>query len=336
MTSTTQVPPSQPATEGLVQPGRRSGAARALLDPGRLAEWAALIGLVVLAIIFQSLNPTFLSLGNIRAMLVASAILIVLAVGQTFVIATSGIDLSIASTMTLAAVIFGWTYTAGWPLPLSIVAAVITGGLVGVANGVLVSRGKITDFIVTLGTLSAASGLALVIADGKPVTVISPPLLRFSTGSIGVIGYSVVVAAVLALVAHVVLFRTRFGTYVLAVGGNAEAATATGVRTARIKTWVYVISGLLAGIASILLVARVGAAEPAANTAFLLNSVAAVVLGGVSLFGGRATIIGPVIGALLLTALVNGLTLLGVSQFYQPLSVGVVVVAAAFLTRFQK
>jgi ribose transport system permease protein len=215
-------------------------------------------------------------------------------------------------------------------------AAVVAGGLVGLANGLLISRGKITDFIVTLGTLSAASGLALIISDGKPMTIISAPLLRLSTGSVGIIGYSVIIAAVLAVIAHIVLFRTRFGTYVLATGGNPEAANATGVRTARIKTAVYVISGTLAGVGAILLVARVGAAEPAANTAFLLNSVAAVVLGGVSLFGGRATIAGPVVGALLLTALVNGLTLLGVSQFYQPLSVGIVVVAAAFLTRFQK
>jgi ribose/xylose/arabinose/galactoside ABC-type transport system permease subunit len=133
-----------------------------------------------------------------------------------------------------------------------------------------------------------------------------------------------------------VLFSTRFGTHVLASGGSPEAATATGISTARIKIAVYTISGVLAGLAAILLVARVGAAEPASNTAFLLNSVAAVVLGGVSLVGGRATIIGPVVGALLLTALANGLTLLGVSQFYQPVAVGTVVVLAALLTRFQR
>lgn len=307
-----------------------------LTDLGQWAEWAAPVGLVVLVIIFQSLNSTFLSAGNIESMLVAAAILIVLAIGQTFVIATSGIDLSIASTMTLAAVIFGLVFTNGGGLVGAMFAAVLAGGVVGLANGVLVSKGKITDFIVTLGTLSAASGLALILSDGKPATIISAPLLRLSTGSVGILGYSAIIAAVLAAFAHIVLFRTRFGTYVLATGGNADAANATGVRTARIKTWVYVISGGLAGVGSILLVARIGAAEPAANTAFLLNSVAAVVLGGVSLFGGRATIAGPVVGALLLTALVNGLTLLGVSQFYQPLSVGVVVVAAAFLTRFQK
>jgi ribose transport system permease protein len=307
---------------------------RSVLDPANLATWAAPIALVLLAIVFQVLNPTFLSLGNLTSMLTSSAILIVLAIGQTFVVATAGIDLSIASAMTLAAVIFGIVFDAG--LLAAVVAAVVTGLLVGLVNGLIISRGRITDFIVTLGMLSAASGMALIFADGKPKTIISAPLLKLSTGTVWIFGYSFLIAIALAAVAHVVLFHTRFGTYVLATGGNSEAAAATGVSTARIKTAVYIIAGLTAGIAAILLVARVGAAEPASNTSFLLNSVAAVVLGGVSLFGGRATIAGPVVGALLLTGLVNGLTLLGVSQFYQPLSVGVVVVAAAFLTRFQK
>jgi ribose transport system permease protein len=307
---------------------------RKVIEPSNLANWAAPIALVVLAVVFQALNPTFLSLGNVESMLSAASILIVLAVGQTFVVATAGIDLSIASAMTFAAVIFGAVFRFG--LFAAILAAIVAGLTVGLVNGLLIARGRITDFIVTLGTLSAASGMALIVADGKPKTIISAPLLKLSTGTVWIFGYAFLLAVVLALVAHVVLFHTRFGTYVLATGGNTEAASATGVSTARIKTAVYVISGLAAGIAAVLLVARVGAAEPASNTSFLLNSVAAVVLGGVSLFGGKATIVGPVIGALLLTALVNGLTLLGVSQFYQPLSVGIVVVLAAFLTRFQK
>ena len=307
---------------------------RALVDPSNLATWAAPIALVVLAVVFQALNPTFLSLGNLTSMLTSAAILIVLAVGQTFVVATAGIDLSIASAMTLAAVVFGIVFDAG--LAAAVIAAVATGLAVGLVNGLIIARGRITDFIVTLGMLSAASGAALIFADGKPKTIISAPLLTLSTGTVWIFGYSFLIAIALAVVAHVVLFHTRYGTYVLATGGNREAAAATGVATARVKTAVYVISGLTAGIAAILLVARVGAAEPASNTSFLLNSVAAVVLGGGGLFGGRATIAGPVVGALLLTGLVNGLTLMGVSQFYQPLSVGIVVVAAAFLTRYQK
>jgi ribose/xylose/arabinose/galactoside ABC-type transport system permease subunit len=309
---------------------------RNLRDVGFWAEWAALVGLVVLVVVFQIANPTFLSTGNVESMLVAAAILIILSVGQTFVITTAGIDLSIASAMTLAAVTFGQAFSRGWGLLACCLAALLAGAVVGVVNGVLIARGKITDFIVTLGTLSAASGAALILADGKPVTVINATLLRLSSGSIGIFGYGFLIAIAVAVIAHVTLFHTRFGTHVLATGGSPEAATATGISTSRIKIAVYVLSGVLAGLAAILLVARVGSAEPAANTAFLLNSVAAVVLGGVSLFGGRGTIVGPVIGALLLTALVNGLTLLGVSQYYQPLAVGIVVVLAALLTRFQR
>jgi ribose transport system permease protein len=309
---------------------------RRFRDIGFWADWAALVGLIVLVVIFEIANPRFLSAGNIQSMLVAAAILTILAVGQTFVIATAGIDLSIASIMTFAAVVFGQAYTHGWGLPASVLAAVAAGALVGVANGLVISRGKITDFIVTLGGLSAASGAALILANGKPVTIIDSFLLQLSAGGVGIFGWSAIIAAVVAVIAHGVLFHTRFGTHVLATGGAPEAASATGISTGRIKVAVYTISGVLAGFGAILLIARVGAAEPAANTSFLLNSVAAVVLGGVSLFGGRATILGPVIGALLLTALTNGLTLLGVSQFYQPLAVGVVVVLAALLTRFQR
>jgi ribose/xylose/arabinose/galactoside ABC-type transport system permease subunit len=327
--------PSTTTAESPAETRSETWSARAK-DVGFWAEWAALVGLIALIVIFGALSPTFLSAGNIQSMLVAAAILIILSVGQTFVIATAGIDLSVASTMTLGAVAFGQAYAHGWGLWPSCLTAVAAGTVVGVANGLLVARAKITDFIVTLGTLSAAAGLALILSDGKPVTVIDAGLLTLSTGGIGVLGWTFLIAAVVAIAAHVTLFRTRFGTHLLATGGSPEAATATGISTARIKIAVYVISGVLAGFAAILLVGRIGAAEPAANTAFLLNSVAAVVLGGVSLFGGRATIIGPVLGAMLLTALVNGLTLLGVSQFYQPLSVGIVVVLAAFLSRFQR
>lgn len=300
------------------------------------AEWAALIGLIGLVIVFQSVNSTFLSLGNIESMLTASAILIVLAVGQTFVITTGGIDLSVASVMTFAAVIFGTVYKHGGSLVWSCLAAVLAGALFGMVSGLLVSVGKITDFIVTLGSLSAASGLALIVSDGKPITIIDRTLLTLTSDGLGVFGWSFLVAVAVAAIGHVVYFHTRFGTHVLATGGSAEAATAAGIRVARVKLAVYVIAGVLAGLAAILLVARVGAAEPAADTSYLLNSVAAVVLGGVSLAGGRGNILSPVFGALLLTALTNGLTMLGVSQYYQPLSVGVVVVLAALLTRFQK
>lgn len=306
---------------------------------GRVSFWAdhaAIIGLVLLVIVFTVLNPVFLTLGNIQSILVAASILMVLTVGQAFVILTDGIDLSVASTMTLGVIAFGIAFSQGAGLLVSMIAAVVASTLIGVINGLMIAKGKITDFIVTLGSLSVASGLALVLSDGKPTSVTSIELINFSTHGLLNFGFPFLVAAAIAVIAHITLFRTRFGTHVFATGGSREAAQATGIRTTRIKIAVYTISGLLAGIAAILLVARVGAAEPAANTTFLLNSVAAVVLGGVSLTGGRGNIFGPIVGALLLTVLTNGLTLMNVSQFYQPLAVGVVVILAAFLSRFQK
>ncbi len=178
--------------------------------------------------------------------------------------------------------------------------------------------------------------MALILSNGEPVTIINGFLLRLATGSLGPVPYFVLVAAVVAIVAHMVLFHTPFGAHLLATGGDPEAARAMGINTDRVKIAAYTISGFLAGLASILLTARIGAAEPNANTTFLLNSVAAVVLGGVSLFGGRGNVIGPVVGALLLTALVNGLTILGVSQFYQQLAIGIIVVLSALLMRYQR
>ncbi|MFB2585325.1 ABC transporter permease [Herbiconiux liukaitaii] len=300
------------------------------------AENAAPIGLVALVIVFSILSPTFLTLGNIKAMLVAAAILVILAIGQAFVITTGGIDLSISATMTFGAIGFGLAFSNGAGFWLSALVAVVAAMLIGLINGLLIAKGKVTDFIATLGTLSVATGLALIVSNGKPISINSPELLTLTSGSIGIFGYPIILAAVIAVAAWFFMFRTRFGLHVQAVGGNEESAVANGIRATKVRMAVYLIAAGLAGLAALLLVARVGAAEPAINTQYLLNSIAAVVLGGVSLTGGKAKIVGPVIGALLLTALTNGLTLLGVSQFYQPLAVGLVVVLAALLTRFQK
>lgn len=339
-TSTPSLRKAPPAPDAAQKPG--PGAPQgdrwhaALKDIGFWADHAAIIGLVLLVIVFTFLNPVFLTLGNIQSILVASSILMVLTVGQAFVILSDGIDLSVASTMTLGVIAFGIVFSQGGGLLLSMLAAVVAAGLIGFLNGVLVAKGKITDFIVTLGSLSVASGLALVISDGRPISVFDVALVNFSTQGLLIFGFPFIVAAIIAVLAHVLLFRTRFGTHLFATGGSKEAAQATGISTVRIKIAVYTISGSLAGIAAIMLVARVGAAEPAANTTFLLNSVAAVVLGGISLAGGKGNIFGPIVGALLLTVLTNGLTLMNVSQFYQPLAVGIVVILAALLSRFQK
>jgi ribose/xylose/arabinose/galactoside ABC-type transport system permease subunit len=192
---------------------------------------------------------------------------------------------------------------------------------------------RIPDFIVTLGSFSLTSGIALVVSQGIPVQISDQLLRTLSTGSIWLFRLNFLVAVALSVVLHVVLFHMRFGTYVLATGGNLDAARAMGINVARMKFLVYVLCGSLAGVTAVMLIAFIGAAQPAPSTQFLLSAIASVVLGGVSLFGGRATIHGPVVGAIFLTVLYDGLTLLGFSAFYQPIVVGIVVIAAAVLMR---
>lgn len=314
----------------------RPSLAALLTDLSFWADWASVVGLVGLVIVFGIAQPIFLSAANLQALLLAAAILVVLATGQTFVVATSGIDLSLAAAVMLGAIVLGLVHAAGWGILLACVLAIAATSAIGFINGVLITAGKIPDFVVTLGTLSAVTGLGLILSGGEPTMVGSPFLLKLASGSFGPFGYPVWVAAAVVLVAHIALFHTRFGVHLLATGGQAESAHSLGIRTNRIKIAAYTISGFCAGIAALLLVARIGSAEPLINTSLLLNSVAAVVLGGVSLFGGRASILGPAIGALMLTALVNGLTLLSVSHFYQPLAVGAIVVLAALIMRYQR
>lgn len=327
---TSQPVPRQDAKE------RRPSWAANLASPSFWADWASAVGLIGLVVVFGILQPVFLTPANFQALLLAAAIPTVLCIGQTFVIMTAGIDLSLAALVMLGAIVLGETNAAGWNIGISCALAVTVTTALGFINGFCITAGKIPDFVVTLGSLSAVTGLALILSGGEPTTVSSPFLLRLASGHLGLLGYPVLVAIGVALISHAVLFYTRFGVHLLATGGNRENAHSLGIRTGRVRIAAYMIAGACAGVTSILLVARIGSAEPTINTNLLLNSVAAVVLGGVSLFGGRGGILGPVLGALMLTTLVNGLTLLSVSAFYQPLAVGFIVVLAALIMRYQK
>jgi ribose/xylose/arabinose/galactoside ABC-type transport system permease subunit len=315
--------------------GRRRVPA-SVTDPTFWGNNAALFGLLAVAVVFTILTPDFLTFDNISDLLVAASLLVVLAIGQSFVVALGGIDLSIGSTLPLSAVLLGATYGTGVPLALAIAIAIAGGGLAGLINGVVIAKGRINDFIVTLGTLSVFSGVGLVISDGQPVSVNATFLQDLAISSVGPIRLMVLVALVVAIAAYVVLFQTRFGTHILATGGKVESARSMGVHVDRMRIAAYLICGLLAGLAGVLLVARTGGSDPSLQPDLLLSSIAAVVLGGASLNGGRASIVGAVAGALLLSTLLNGFTLLQVSGFYQPIAVGIVVVAAAVLSRFQR
>jgi ribose transport system permease protein len=312
----------------------KAGVKEKLRDPFFWSDWLVVLALLLVIIVFGSIAPdSFLTTYNLNNILVASAIPAIIVVGQTFAVATAGIDLSVSSIMTFGAVSFGLAFTRGWNLWSCALIGMLAGLLAGFFNGFIISVRKINDFIITLGMLSVAAGIALVLSDGRPVQVISEPLANIAIGEFGVVPYLMIIAFSIVLAAHFLLFQTRFGTHLLAVGGDPDSARAMGISIVKVKIIVYSISGVLAGFAATLTISRIGAAEPAANTSILLNSVAAVVLGGVSLFGGRATIFGPFVATLLLQALSNGLTIIGVASYYQYVSVGIVVILSASLVR---
>lgn len=313
-----------------------AGTASKLRDPGFWGDNAALIGLIVIGAAFSVLSPYFLTWGNISDLLVSASILLVLATAQQFAIVTGGIDLSIASNLPWAAVVFGLVYNGGFGVIASIIAAILAGTLVGVVNGLVIAKLKVNDFIATLGMLGVMNGVALIVSDGQSFSVSSHFLQSLALGSIWHIRYFYLIALLVAAGAHLVFTYTSFGTHVLATGGNRDAARNMGIPVNRIRIAVYVIDGALVGLAAILLVARTGGSDPSLQTSELLTSIASVVLGGSSLFGGRAAVVGSVAGALVLTTLLNGFTLLQVSEFYQPIAVGIVVIAAAILSRLQR
>jgi len=207
---------------------------------------------------------------------------------------------------------------------------------VGLLNGLIIAKLKVNDFIATLGMLGVMNGMALIVSGGQSFAVDSPFLQNLVLGSIGPIRYFYLVALLIAVLAYLVFTYTPFGTHVLATGGNRDAARNMGISTDRMRILVYLIGGGLVGVAAVLMVARTGGSDPSMQTSQLLTSIASVVLGGSSLFGGRAGILGTVAGALVLTTLLVGFTLLQVSEYYQPIAVGIVVIAAAVLSRLQR
>ena len=298
-----------------------------------LRDAGTAIGLIVIFAVFAALAPTFLSERNLINILQQSSINACIAVGMTLVIISGGIDLSVGPTAALAAVISATMMAAGVSVPVCMAAGLALGVACGLVNGALVALAGLQPFIVTLGTLSLFRAAALIFTGGNPVIGV-PPLFR-SLLSSTVLGLpmSVIVVAVVALLAGVMLRRTPLGEYLLAVGGNEEAARVAGVPIAATKISAYAISGFLAALASLILVARLGAAEPILGNLWELEAIAAAAIGGASLMGGKGSIIGTLIGAVILGAMRNGLTLLNVQAFYQLLATGTIIILAMLIDR---
>jgi ribose transport system permease protein len=299
-------------------------------------RFGTLLGLVVLCLVLWALTPHFLTVANLLNVAEQTSINAIVAVGMTFVILSGGIDLSVGSIVALAGVLLGLSLHAGHPPAMSLLLAMSIGSVAGLINGLLIDRGGLPPFIVTLGMMSMARGLALVVTEGRPISGFEPAFRAIATMRIGFIPAPVLITAGVYAIAHLVLTRTAFGRYVYAIGGNEEAALLSGIRIHLHKPSIYAVSGLTSAIAAVVLTARLNSAQPIAGTMYELDAIAATVIGGTSLMGGRGTLAGTLIGALIMGVLRNGLNLLGVSSFLQQIVIGGVIVGAVLVDTMLK
>ena len=292
-----------------------------------------LFGLLAIVVVFSFLSPNFLTEQNILNILQQSSINACVALGMTLVIIGGGIDLSVGPTAAIAAIAAAALMVGGAPIIVAIPAALLFGAAAGAVNGALVAYGGLQPFIVTLGTLSLYRASALIYTGGNPIFGI-PPEFRalFNSSLLGVPG-PVIIVAVLALIIWVVLNKTPLGEYFLAVGGNEEASHIAGVPVAMTKIATYMISGVLASVAGLILVGRLGAADPTLGNLWELDAIAAAAIGGASLMGGKGSIVGTLLGAIILGALRNGLTLMNVQAFYQLFATGLIILVAMLIDR---
>jgi ribose transport system permease protein len=298
-----------------------------------LRDAGVLLGLVLIVAVFGALTPTFLTERNLVNILQQSSINACIAVGMTLVIISGGIDLSVGPVAALAAVIAGSLMLAGVPPALAAAAALLMGVGCGVVNGMLVALGGLQPFIVTLGTLSLFRALALIYTGGEPILGIPSGFRAVLNAHVAGLPVPVLLVGAISVVAWVILRKTPLGDYLLAVGGNEEAARVAGVPVAATKIAAYAISGFLAAAASLILIGRLGAAEPILGNLWELQAIAAAAIGGASLMGGKGGIVGTLLGAVILGAMSNGLTLMNVQAFYQLLATGVIILVAMLIDR---
>jgi ribose/xylose/arabinose/galactoside ABC-type transport system permease subunit len=318
--------------------------ARAVTAAG--GRGGALIILFLLVVAFAMVTPDFLSVNNLINILRQYSVLMILAVGQTLVIVSRGIDLSVASNAALSGSVMGVAYAYwAWPEPASLLVGLAAGVAVGAFNGFVITRLDVPDFIATLGTFVAVRGIALLVTDGLPVPDFERAVEgRTLPGTISTLGVDsvlgmpliAIVALVCALIGGFILSRTRLGRSAYAIGGNTEAARMSGIKVERSKMWIYVISGLLAAVGGFMLTGRQASANALMGEGLELQSIAAVVIGGTNLFGGEGRMSGTVIGVLIIGVLSNGLSIAGVAEFWQRVVNGLIIVAVVALDQWRR
>ncbi|MFX0109473.1 ribose ABC transporter permease RbsC [Bacillus pumilus] len=293
------------------------------------------LGLIILVAIVSILNPAFLEPLNILNLLRQISINALIAFGMTFVILTGGIDLSVGAILALSSALTAGFIVSGMDPNLAIIVGCIIGAILGMVNGLLITKGKMAPFIATLATMTIFRGLTLVYTDGNPITGLGSnyAFQLFGRGYFLGIPVPAITMLLTFIVLWVLLHKTPFGRRTYAIGGNEKAALISGIKVPRVKIMIYSLAGFMSALAGAILTSRLNSAQPTAGTSYELDAIAAVVLGGTSLSGGRGRIVGTLIGVLIIGVLNNGMNLLGVSSFYQSVVKGIVILIAVLLDR---
>jgi ribose transport system permease protein len=297
----------------------------------------SLVVLAGLCLALTLLSPYFLSVSNFLNILLATSTIGVLAIAATLILSSNGLDLSIGSLMALAGVVGAYLCVVmGLSWPFAIIGALATGALAGGVNGILITNSRIPAFIVTLGMLGIARGLSFIIApNGGAIYGLPAEVVYLGQGRPLGIPTPVIILLVTALIAHYALAYSKFGRHTLAMGDNENAARATGIPVEKLRRILYMLSGLLAGLAGLIFMARVNSGDPVAGINYELAAITAAIIGGTSLFGGKGSILGSLIGALIMGVLQNGLNLLGVQSYYQQVAIGAVLIFAVWIDQLQ-
>ena len=300
----------------------------------RFLPYASLAALFVFLTIA---SPYFATTGNLSSVIRQTSVITIMAMGMTVVMAAGGIDLSVGSMVGLTGVCGAMLIAAHFSTSMALVGAVAAGAVAGLINGVAIALLRIPPFIATLGSLGIYRGLALIITDGLPIANLSRGFGVLANGNVfGVIPVPLLFVVSVALLIHVILSRTRLGRYSYAMGSNIEAARCSGIQLGKYTILIYGLGGALAGLSGMIEAARLVTGQPTAGDGYELRVIAAVVIGGGSLNGGRGTVLGTIVGSLIMALLSNGCNLLGVSPFLQQVIIGIVIVLAVTLDEFQR
>ncbi|OLP66731.1 Ribose transport system permease protein RbsC [Bacillus pumilus] len=293
------------------------------------------LGLIILVAIVSILNPAFLEPLNILNLLRQISINALIAFGMTFVILTGGIDLSVGAILALSSALTAGFIVSGMDPMLAIGIGCIIGAILGMVNGLLITKGNMAPFIATLATMTIFRGLTLVYTDGNPITGLGSnyAFQLFGRGYFLGIPVPAITMLLTFIILWVILHKSPFGRKTYAIGGNEKAALISGIKVPRVKIMIYALAGFMSALAGAILTSRLNSAQPTAGMSYELDAIAAVVLGGTSLSGGRGRIVGTLIGVLIIGVLNNGMNLLGVSSFYQSVVKGIVILIAVLLDR---